>query len=161
MKKSNFVARLSKGAMASGVVGACLIPQRHSAEPNSLSFHADAAVVDRALIAQDDASHSSISTDTFFISVKDPVQEWTPALEREFRKLALEELKGTIQPDGMHRLEVLNDLRNRLQDPLSPHELLLQIRRDRVLAKMADALNDYAKFHEGADQARRAAKQTH
>lgn len=89
------------------------------------------------------------------------IQDWTPALEREFSKLALEELKGTIQADGMHRLEQLTNLRNRLQEPLSSEELLMQIRRDRILEKMADALSEYVKFFGTANQTRRPARQSH
>lgn len=156
-KQNRFVTRLTRGAVASGIAGACLVPQAHSAQP--FVDRAD-GVIDKALIESIPVEHTigTTSAATHFISVGESIQEWTPALEREFSKLALEEVKGTIQRDRMHRLEQLTTLRNRLQDPLSPEELLMQIRRDRILEKMAEALRDYVKFFGTANQTRPPAR---
>jgi hypothetical protein len=158
MKKQNrFVARLTKGAVASGIAGACLVPQTYSVQPvlDRPDGGIDTALIDSIPVGP---AVGTTSAATHFVSVSEAIQEWTPALEREFRKLALEEVKGTIQRDGMHRLQQLERMRNQLQAPLSTEELLMQLRRDRVLEKMADALKEYVKFFGTANQKRQSAQ---
>lgn len=146
---------MAKG-VASTIAGACLVPQSHSAQPSVALEHADAALVDMLPVSQQ--GFKSTGSDSFLVPAGEAAAEWTSAMEKEFRKLALEELKGTITPKEVARLEELTTMRNRLQDPLTAEEMLMQIRRDRVLEKMADALDQYVKFHQSANQKRPTAK---
>ena len=82
---------------------------------------------------------------------------WDKRLEREFRKLALEEAKGTIAGDKAGRLNQLNYWRDQLLCPLTADEILLQMKRDRLLARMESLLNEYVELQEAANQTRAAA----
>jgi hypothetical protein len=65
-------------------------------------------------------------------------------MEREFRKLALEEAKGTISKACAKRLEELNRWRNQLLHAQTAEEILLQLKRDRLPARMESLLKQYA-----------------
>jgi len=74
--------------------------------------------------------------------------EWTKTHEKELRCLALKEATENITREEMNRLNWLSFARNHYSNPLSTEEILLQIRRDRILEKMAEALQDYVEFTE-------------
>ena len=74
--------------------------------------------------------------------------EWTPGFEKEFRRLALAEATGSLAPEQAARLEKLSGLRDRFLNPSSPDEILLQLKRDRILGKMAEGLSEYVEFLE-------------
>jgi hypothetical protein len=78
-------------------------------------------------------------------------------MEREFRKLALEEVKGTLTAGQALRLEELNRWRDRLLHPQSAEEILLQIKRDRLLERMEGLLKEYVEFQEATGKKRTAA----
>lgn len=158
MKKSRFVATITKGAVASTIVGACLVPQSHSAPNIERALPSDVAIGDTGVQQR---AEDSVSNESYFIAIPNSVSAWTSDLEREFRNLALLEAKGIINKDGMRRLEELTTLRNRLKDPLSSAEILFQLKRDRILEKMAEALNEYVKFYETANQKGHATFETH
>jgi hypothetical protein len=78
-------------------------------------------------------------------------------MEREFRALALEEAKGSISSAQAKRLEELNRWRNQLLHAPSSEETVVQLKRDRLLARIEDLLREYVEFHEVADQKRTSA----
>lgn len=83
--------------------------------------------------------------------------EWDTELEREFRKLALAEAERTLTAEQVGRLEQLNGWRDQLLHPQPAEEMLLQIKRDRLLNRMEEVLNDYVEFQEAASKTRAAA----
>ena len=83
--------------------------------------------------------------------------EWDKKMEQEFRKLALLEAKGTLSKEQAARLEQLSDWRNSLLDPPPPEEILLQIKRDRLLEKTEELLRAYVEFQEATGKKRVAA----
>ena len=83
--------------------------------------------------------------------------EWDKKLEQEVRKLALLEAKGTLSQEQAGRLEQLSEWRNSLLDPPPPEEILLQIRRDRLLEKTEKLLRAYVEFQEATGKKRVAA----
>lgn len=78
-------------------------------------------------------------------------------MEKEFRKLALEEAKGTITGAQVKRLEQLNQWRDRLLNPQSAEEILKQIKRDRLLARTEELLDEYVELQKPTDNTRTAA----
>lgn len=87
-----------------------------------------------------------------------PLQnQWDKKLEREFRTLALKEAKQDLTPADRHRLEELNTLRDRLLNPQPAEEILAQIKRDRLLSRIQEILNEYVEFEEATRKTRAAA----
>ncbi len=83
--------------------------------------------------------------------------EWDKQMEREFRRLALQEVKGTLSAKQSERLDQLTRWRDQLLCPQPAEEILLQIKRDRLLSRMEELLNDYVEFQEAAGKTRTAA----
>ena len=84
-------------------------------------------------------------------------KEWTKPMEREFRQLALGEAKGNLTGEQMARLEALSVWRDRLSNPRPAEEVLLQLKRDRLLEKISDTLRQYVEFQESTHKKRPAA----
>jgi hypothetical protein len=95
--------------------------------------------------------------EAFVLTMPQTPSVWDKKLEREFRKLALEEAKGTIGAAESVRLEELNRLRNQLLNPPSADEILLQLKRDRLLSRMESLLREYVEFQEATSQKRSSA----
>ncbi|MHB8519514.1 MAG: hypothetical protein ACYDH9_02035 [Limisphaerales bacterium] len=91
------------------------------------------------------------------VTVTQPPSEWDKDMEREFRKLALEEAKGALTAEQAFRLERLSYWRNNLLCPSSSEEILLQIKRDRLLKKTEQLLKEYVEFQEATGKKRAAA----
>ena len=83
--------------------------------------------------------------------------EWTKWMEKEFRRLALAEAKGTLTEEQTNCLNALTHSRNCLLCPPSEDEMLRRIKRDRLLEKLSEALREYVEFEEGASQKRATA----
>ena len=133
----------------------CLMPHTHSeAIASPLGGYATTAI-DRASLPEGDTYHSSNEATMVMLS-KNPT-EWDKKLEQEFRKLALLEAKGTLSQEQAGRLEQLSEWRNSLLDPPPPEEILLQIRRDRLLEKTEKLLRAYVEFQEATGKKRVAA----
>jgi hypothetical protein len=153
MKSNVFVARLAGGAVASTM--ACLMPQNHTeANAGSLGGY-EATATDKAILTEGDTDHSSDEAATVTMA-KNPT-EWDKKMEQEFRKLALGEAKGSLSREQVARLEELTDWRNSLLDPPPPEEILLQIKRDRLLEKTEELLRAYVEFQEATGKTRAAA----
>lgn len=156
MKSNTFVTRMASGAVASTVVGACFLPQSHSA-PASLAFMpVDVVLADR-MPAPEQTSETGPSGSVTVAMTTSP-EEWTKQMEREFRQLALREAEGDLTAAQVGRLEHLSAWRDRLVEPRSTEEVLQQLRRDRLLEKIADALKEYVEFQQGTDKARPATR---
>lgn len=154
MKNDVFVTRLARGAVGSALA-ACLMPQNHTeGTPTPLVAH-ETTFAAQTIMPEHGTYEGTGKTVVFTIG--QAPGEWNKQLEREFRKLALEEAKGTLGSEGAKRLEQLNCWRNRLLCPQPAEEILLQIKRDRLLARMEELLNDYVEFQEEAGKARAAA----
>src|ERR1043166_5597611 len=145
MKKNNvFVARLARGAVASSL--ACLVPQSH-AEAGATPMAAHEAVFNDQMSFPDGGAQGSTNPSMTFSVGLDPT-EWDKSMEGEFRKLALEEARGKLMSEQARRLEQLSRWRDRLVCPQTTEEMLLQIKRDRLLARMEEVLSDYVEFQE-------------
>ena|ERR1700734_988583 len=82
------------------------------------------------------------------LAVSQTLTAWTKGNDRDFRRLALKEATGEITREEMRRLNRLSAASDRCLNPMSTEEVLLQIRRDLILGKMAQALQDYVEFTE-------------
>lgn len=134
---------------------AFLVPPNHTEQTaNSLGGYV-AAFTDRASLPDSATQGGSHLPPT--ITVRQHPRDWDKRMEREFRKLALEEAKGTLGHDQAARLEELSSWRDRLLCPPSAEEILLQIRRDRLLEKTEELLEAYVQFQEATDRKRAAA----
>lgn len=141
--------------MASALVGVSTMPTHH------------ASTVANSVVAQEltcssqaefpEATTRTIENGSFVMTMNQTPSTWDKRLEREFRKLALEEAKGTIAGDKAGRLNQLNYWRDQLLCPLTADEILLQMKRDRLLARMESLLNEYVELQEAANQTRAAA----
>jgi hypothetical protein len=155
MKKNNiFVTRLARSAVASSLA-ACLVPQSHAEAGTTPMAAHGAAFNDQASFPDGGTQESTNPSVTFSVGLEP--SEWDKGMEREFRKLALEEATGRLTRDQARRLEQLNRWRDRLVCPQTTEEILLQIKRDRLLARMEEVLNDYVEFQEATGKKRAAA----
>ena len=154
MRNNVFIARLAQGAVVS-TMAACLMPQSHTDEATSPAVGHEAALTDRTSTPDDSTQQGPEQAVT--VTMSEAVSEWDKQMEREFRKLALEEAKGTLTTGQASRLEELNIWRDRLLHPQSAEEILLQIKRDRLLEKMEELLKEYVEFQEAAGNKRVAA----
>lgn len=134
---------------------ACLMPQSHTESVASLVGGYDAGSTDRAALPDGGTEHSDIEATV--VTMMEQPTEWDKRMEHEFRGLALEEAKGTLTGEQAARLEVLSDWRNSLLNPPPAEEILLQIKRDRLLAKTEELLRAYVEFQEATGKKRAAA----
>jgi hypothetical protein len=116
-----------------------LVPLNHVVGTPTLPVASEATGAER--ITPPEQGTQEAMDGSFEVDVPESLQEWDNQLEREFRKLALREAKGLLNRTEAMRLEELNFFRDRLKDPQLPEEMLLQIRRDRLLARMEELLN--------------------
>jgi hypothetical protein len=155
MPSNTFVARLSRGAAASTIAVSCLVPEGHSvmAEP-AVPVH-EMAMPEQTFVPE--AAGRSDDGNSVIVNMPESQTEWTKKMEREFRQLALGEAKGNLTEEQMARLERLSLWRERLSNPRPAEEVLLQLKRDRLLEKISDTLRQYVEFQESASKKRAAA----
>jgi hypothetical protein len=155
MKNNIFVARLARGAVAS-TMAACLAPQTHTeGNANPARGYEAAVFADNAIMPDGRATQGSNAA--VVVTVTQRPTEWDKGMQREFRALALRDAKGTLTAETARRLEELSFLRNSLLCPPSAEEILLQIKRDRLLEKTEQLLKEYVEFQEATDKKRAAA----
>jgi hypothetical protein len=152
MKNHLIVAKLARHAVATAIVTSSVIP---SNQATATAMH--------PIVAQGSAfpNHpvppeieQSSSTGYFVLTLTQQPSVWDKKLEREFRSLALAEATATISLQAGRRLEQLSHWRDRLLNPQTTDEILLQIRRDSLLERINSLLNEYVEFQESADQKR-------
>ena len=149
MKNDIFVTRLARGAIATAITGASLSAQGRSSDFVSPQIsNVFSTVTERS--QPPEVTSGEKTPETLVLSSSPSVGEWTKSLEREFRRLAMEEATGTISPGSAQRLNHLSSLRDCLVHPRTSEEILTQLRRDRLLEKITDALKDYVEFQEGS-----------
>jgi hypothetical protein len=154
MRNNVFIARLAHGAVVS-TMAVCLMPQSHTDEATSPAIGHEAAFTDHTSTPDDGTQQGPEHAVT--VTMSEAVSEGDNQIEREFRKLALEEVKGKLTTGQAFRLEELNRWRDRLLNPQSAEEMLLQIKRDRLLERMEGLLKEYVEFQEAAGKKRAAA----
>jgi hypothetical protein len=150
MKKSSFfTASLASGAAASLAVG-CLMPDSKPAINDKASGVDLTATTEQPILNEilDGAS----TTKSISIKVTSIPTEWSKAMEREFRALALEEAQGSISPEKNMRLKTLDNWRERLVLPRSADEILFQLRRDHHLDKMSETFGKYVQFKQASNR---------
>jgi hypothetical protein len=148
MKKHEaIVARLARGATTASLA-ACLIPQTHTVGERIQSHPQEVPFTTVGFLPMSETLAGTGSG--LSISVLEDLKEWNKRLEKEFRGLALLEAKGTISVDESKRLNWLSRQRDRLVCPQTAEEYMLQRKRDRLLAKTAELLNEYVEFQRRA-----------
>ncbi len=155
MKSNVFIARLARGAATTAVAGAFMAPQNRTEAAAAPPMAQEVVCANRAGIAE--VATRSGADETFVLTMTQTPSVWDKKVEREFRKLALEEAKGTIGTTEAVRLEELNRLRNQLLNPPSSDEIRLQLKRDRLLSRMESLLKEYVEFQEATNQKRATA----
>jgi len=131
------------------------MPQSHTEKAASPPVAREAAFTDR-MSKPDQGTHEGTDR-AVVLTLRQTPTEWDKRMEREFRKLALEELRGSLTTEQAKRLDQLNGWRDRLLCPQPAEEILLQIKRDRLLARMQEIINDYVEFQAAAGKKRAAA----
>jgi hypothetical protein len=154
MKNEVFIARLARGAVAS-TMAACLMPQSHTEKAASPPVAREAAFTDQMSMPYRGTQEGTDRA--VVLTLRQTPTDWDKRMEREFRNLALEELRGALSAEQAKRLDQLNGWRDRLLCPQPAEEILLQIKRDRLLARMEEIINDYVEFQEAAGKKRPAA----
>ena len=154
MKKPDVIVRtLARGMMAS-TLGVTFSPDAYNALSDvALTLPQSVAVTVTAIPSIQAAPETTRQPSAIVVRLD---QEWDHRMEREFRRLALKEATGALAQSDARRLDELTRLRNRLLCPQTPDEMLLQIRRDRLLNKTKELLNEYVQFKHATDQSRSA-----
>jgi len=149
------VTHLARGMAASTLAGVSIGPQSHTAFAGLPMEPSEVALAECPKLPQETTQSTGGGCVTVRLS-RVP-EEWGGKMEREFRALALEEAKGTLTAAQRARLEELSVWRDRLVEPRLAEEVLLQLKRDRLLEKISEALKEYVEFQAGTDNARPAA----
>lgn len=149
-----FATRMTRGTVASTIAVACLVPENHSAMAGALVVTQEMSMPEQISVPET-AGHSQ-QHGTVAVTVPEMPKEWTKRMEREFRDLALREAQGRLSPKEMAHLEALSRSRERLSCPRRADEVLLQLKRDRLVEKISETLRQYVEFHETASKKRPA-----
>jgi len=155
MKSNIFIACLARGAAATAVAGAAVMPSHQTATAAQPMAAQELAYANRAELPE--ATTRAGTEEAVVLTMSQAPTLWDKKLEREFRKLALEEARGTISKEDERRLQKLDHWRNQLLCPQTADEILLQLKRDHLLARMESLLTEYVQFQEAAAQKRPAA----
>jgi hypothetical protein len=155
MKNDIFIARMAKGAAVSTVAGALLMAQNHLVTAATPFRHDDACVSESPLV--DEQRPQQETEQVVSYTLHESAKEWTKKMEREFRQLALLEATGRLTREQTMRLEELSQSRERLVTPRTPEEILMQLRRDKMVESMAETLRKYVHFQESTDKKRASA----
>jgi hypothetical protein len=156
-KKNVFVARLARNTAATVMVSAGAMQPDHATVATPTPLAAQEFIVPNQSINSGETQASSTSGSFILHVSPQPPSVWDKKLDREFRDLALQEAKGEISTKNASRLEELSHWREQLVLPQTVEETLLQIKRDRLLARMENLLQEYVEFQEAANQTRSAA----
>jgi hypothetical protein len=82
-----------------------------------------------------------------------PEQEWTKALQTQFKELAVKEALEEISPKEAHELEQLTLMRRSYQKPRSADEVLWEYDQRQLTQQLLDTLKSYVEFYEGPSDA--------
>ena len=92
------------------------------------------------------------------MSFNQPATEWTASLQKRFDELARLEAFEKITSPQAEELESLAQLRRNLEYPRSSEEVLWEYNQRRITSNLIKAIQEYAKFHDGADSQGRSAR---
>lgn len=151
MKNNVFVARLARNAAATVMVGAATIPSHQANVVVQPPAAAQEFAFPRQPILSDESEASA--RETFVLTMSQSPSEWDKKLEKEFHKLALAEATTTISEKDASRLEQLSRWRDQLLCPQTVEETLLQMKRDRLLVRMENLLQEYVELQEATAKA--------
>jgi hypothetical protein len=154
-KKNIFVAKLARNAAATVMVGACVLPTGRTASANPQPAQ-EFMVPSNTIYPSADFQVASTAGSMVLRMPPQAPLAWDRKLEKEFRALALLEAKNEISSNAARRLEQLSTWRDELESPITTEETLLQIKRDRLISRMENLLQEYVEFQEAADHARRS-----
>jgi hypothetical protein len=155
MRNDVFIAHLASGAIAASVAGAWMTAQTQTEAPSAPVSVRETVCADLATVP--DEATDVAANQAMVVTLKQSLSAWDKKLEREFRGLALAEAKGTLSDVQCHRLEELTRWRNRLLNAQTSEEISLQLKRDRLLARMENVLKEYVEFQEATGQKRASA----
>jgi len=151
MKKNIFITRLARSAAATAMIGAGVIPPHQTNATVLPPVAAQEMSHSSRAIFPETELHAS-ATGIFAVTVNQAPSVWDKKLEREFRKLALAEANNTISKEDASRLEQLSYWRDQLLCPQTVDETLLLMKRDRLLTRMENLLQEYVELQEAAGQ---------
>lgn len=154
MQSDVFMAKLTRGAIAAGVAGTWMLPQKHTEAPAPVKLPVEAVWTNRTAAPQDGTE--AATKQAVVLKITQTPSVWDKKLEREFRRLALSEVAGTLTHSEQQRLDELNHLRNRLLHGQTVEEISLQLKRDRLLERMESLLREYVEFQATTNQKRLA-----
>ncbi len=154
MSSSTFVTRLKRGAFHSAMAGFCVVPREYAEANATAGMEGEQPIASEVQLTM--ANIQERAAANLSITLTEEPKEWTQETEREFRHLALLEARRTVSEEQLSRLERLSLLRDRLDSPRSVEDILRQLKHDRVLQKMAEALKDYVEFRQDANKKRPA-----
>lgn len=148
-----FLAKISRGAIVSTLAANFIAPEQQTEQMPAASpdqfVMTHPSITGHPILAQ--------AQPIVTLAIPDVPGKWTDEMRSEFRKLSIAEATGKLSSDGLGRLEVLSQYRERLLSPRTTEEILLQLRRDRILARMAETIKEYVEFKDGADRTRSCA----
>jgi hypothetical protein len=150
MRSDVFIAKLARGAVAASVAGAWMLPQKQTEAPPPPEAAREAVYANLATVPEE-ATEVAANRAMVLTFTQYPT-DWDKNLEREFRRLALAEAKGKLEGRENTRLEELTCWRNRLLNGQTAEEISLQLKRDRLLARMEALLKEYVEFQETSSQ---------
>lgn len=151
MSKSKLLVTIARGTAASLAVG-CLVPNNQPAINDATPAIEFTNLAEQSVFAS--VLVDSSSTGQASVTLRNVPKEWSKALDREFRLLALEEAQGKISKENAGRLKQLDTWRERLVTPRSADEILYQLKRDRILEQFSKNFEDYVQFKEGPHRQR-------
>lgn len=150
MKNNIFVARLARNTAATVMIGAGAIPSYQANAVVQPPAAAQGFAFPQAILPEIESQAST--RETFVLTMSQSPSEWDKKLEKEFRALALAEAKGTISSKEASTLEQLSHWRDQLLCPQTVNETLLQMKRDRLLVRMENLLQEYVELQEATAQ---------
>lgn len=153
MKGNVFVTKLAGGATATAMVSAAIIPTQHTLFAAAPVVIAEESVVINPAILPEAELHEG-TVEPFVLTISNAPAAWNQALEREFRNLALAEANNSITSEDAMRLEKLSNWRDQLISPQTTDEILLQMKRNRLLNRMENLLREYVELQEATGQTR-------
>jgi hypothetical protein len=145
MKSNVLVRQIARKTALTSLAGVCLMPQDHGGIASQPLLVTQSATTDANRFQE---PRTITRSDNVTLTFRQTSKEWTKTDEKEFKRLALKEVTGNISDKELRSLNMLSWARDHQLNPLSAEEILLQIRRDRILEKMAAILEDYVEFTE-------------
>jgi hypothetical protein len=142
MKNKIFVEAFSRSAVVSAIVTSYV---SSATAVVSTEIATPAAYVTEQTSLHQPTSNAQSSQQPGVV-LQSEIGTWNKKLQREFRKLMLEEAKGSITTDQLERLDRLSAWRRRFESPRTGNEILLEIRQRRMIEKLLETLAEYVEF---------------